>query len=148
MQIANILLAVAGERGHTVPKYEVTPSEVAVLRLLHGDDAVTDIEVLDDIKRSHRAERDRLAEIFGRKSAEGRHTAPAVDALFPGAAASLFERFEELDIPEEFYKAEIRMKPTAKAPKTKAKKPEVEVAPVEDDADDGGEEMSDNDMFK
>lgn len=151
MQIANILVAISGERGNTVPKYDVTPSEVAVLRLLHGDDAVTDIEITGEKKITHRAERDRLAEAYARKNADGRFIAPAVDALFPGAAAALFETFDELDIPEDFYKAKGRMTPPApKARKAekKAEAPAAPAAPAEEDDEDGGKPMPDNSMFQ
>lgn len=151
MQIANILLAIAGERGNTVPKYDVTPSEVAVYRLLHGDDAVTDIEITGDIKTTHKAERERLNEIFARKNDEGHFIAPAVSRLFPGAAASLFDNFDDLDIPEDFYKAKGRMTPSAAKPKKAEKTKEKAETPapvVEEDDADGGKEMADNEMFK
>jgi hypothetical protein len=155
MQIANILLAIAGERGNTVPKYDVTPSEVAVYRLLHGDDAVTDIEITGEKKTTHKIERERLNELFARKNEEGHFIAPAVSRLFPGAAASLFDNFEDLDIPEDFYKAKSRMTPVAAKPKKaeKAEKTEKKAEapapaePVEDD-EDGGKEMADNGLFK
>jgi hypothetical protein len=155
MQIANILLAIAGERGNTVPKYDVTPSEVAVLRLLHGDDAVTDIEITGEKKTTHKAERERLSEAFARKNENGHFVAPAVQQLFPGAAASLFDNFDDLDIPEDFYKAKSRMTPVAAKPKKaeKAEKTEKKAEapapaePVEDD-EDGGKEMADNGLFK
>ena len=150
MQIANILLAIAGERGNTVPKYDVTPSEVAVYRLLHGDDAVTDIEITGDIKTTHKAERERLNEIFARKNDEGHFIAPAVSRLFPGAAASLFDHFDDLDIPEDFYKAKGRMTPVAAKPrktKDKAEAP-APAEPVEEEDEDGGKEMADNGLFK
>ena len=40
MQTANVLLALGGKRGESVPKYGVTPAEVVVLQQLHGQDAV------------------------------------------------------------------------------------------------------------
>lgn len=147
MQIANILLAIAGERGNTVPKYDVTPAEVAVLRLLHGEDAVTDIEITGEKKTTHKAERERLNEIFARKNEQGHFFAPAVSQLFPGAAASLFDTFDELDIPEDFYKAKGRMTPKP-AKKTEKAKAEAPAPAVVDDDEDGGKEMADNEMFK
>jgi len=156
MQTANILLAIAGERGNTVPKYDVTPSEVAVLRLLHGDDAVTDIEITGEKKTTHKIERERLNEMFARKNEEGHFIAPAVSRLFPGAAASLFDNFEDLDIPEDFYKAKSRMTPSAapkpkkaeKAEKTEKKAEAPAPAETVEDDEDGGKEMADNGLFK
>lgn len=169
MEIANILLALAGDTGNTVPKHGVTAAEVAVLRVIHGDDAISDIEIIgeaeDDGKpRTHRAERARLSERYGRQN-EGRWASPAVDMLFPGAAARVFETFDELDLPEELFKAERPTRATrvakpaepAKAEKpAKGKKaakkdePEPE-APAEDaeaDEDDGIGDMPDKDLFK
>jgi hypothetical protein len=153
MEIATVMLAIAGDKGNTVMKTDVTPSEVAVLRYLHGEDAVNDIEVTGEIKRKHNEERERLAESYGRQIGE-RKVAVAVNALFPGAAARLFDTFSELDLPDDFYKAEARKVPTA--PKSKpARKAEPKGAPKAaaepedegEDEDDGGEEMPDNKMF-
>lgn len=129
MQTANILLALGGDSGNVVPKYGVTPAEVAVLRQIHGDESVTDIEPGEDIDRSNRAERARLAEAYGRR-VDGRFVAPAVDALFPGVASRVYEDFEELDLPELFFKAERRV--TSKSKRVKAE-PETETDEDEDE---------------
>lgn len=123
MQIANILLALGGDSGNVVPKYKVTPAEVAVLRLIHGDEAVTDIEPLsaDAIDedsgrpRTHRQEITRLSHVYGKVQPNGRRAAPAVAQLFPGAAARVFESFDELDLPDVFFKATGRVKPAPAA---------------------------------
>lgn len=111
MQTANIMLALGGNRDQVIPKFNVTPAEVAVLRQIHGDDAVTDIDPNGEIVRRNRDERQRLVETYGRRVDGNRHVAPAVDALFPGAAARVFEKFEELDLPDDFYKAATRVGP-------------------------------------
>lgn len=111
MQTANIMLALGGNRDQVIPKFNVTPAEVAVLRFIHGDDAVTDIEPNGEINRRNRDERQRLVETYGRRLDGNRHVAPAVDALFPGAAARVFEKFEETDLPDDFYKAATRVGP-------------------------------------
>lgn len=176
METANILLALAGDTGNTVPKHGVTAAEVAVLRVIHGDDAISEIEIIgeaeDDGKpRTHRAERARLSERYGRQN-EGRWASPAVDALFPGAAARVFETFDELDLPEEMFKAErptrasrvsrkaeepVVEKPAEKPAKGKkgAKAKAEEPAPeseatsdTEADEDDGIGDMPDKDLFK
>lgn len=95
MQVANITLALGGDHGQTIQKFNVTPSEVAVLRLLHGSDAVSDVVVVGDVTRTHRSERERLVIAYGR-GLEGEIRCPAVDALFPGLAARMFESFDEL----------------------------------------------------
>ncbi len=150
METATVLLAIAGDKGNTVMKTDVTPSEVAVLRFLHGDDAVSDVEVTGEVARKHNEERERLAETYGRQIGE-RKVAVAVNALFPGAAARMFDSFSELDLPDDFYKAEARKVPTA--PKAKPAKKEAPKAATpapepEPDVEDEGSEMPDNDLFK
>lgn len=104
MEKANILLALGGDAGNSVPKYDVTAAEVAVLRVIHGDDAVFDIEPTGTLKRTNREELARLTEIYGQRQPSGRNAAPAVAALFPGAAARVFEDFEELGLEESLFK--------------------------------------------
>lgn len=129
IEVANILLALGGDNGNTVPKYSVTVAEVAVLRVIHGNEAVTDVQPTGFVETTHRAEIGRLMERYGR-SVDGRFEAKAVTLLFPGAAARVFERFEELEMPEEFYKAETRVSMSAPQPVAAAPKPE---APLEVD---------------
>jgi hypothetical protein len=119
MQTANIMIFIGGgQSGNSVPKFGVTAAEIAVLRHIHGEDSVTDIEPAGDIQRSHREERARLVSTYGRQ-VDGSYQAPAVEALFPGAAARVFENLDELDVPAEFYKAETRATPQS-APKPNA----------------------------
>lgn len=103
MQTAHVLLSLGGDAGNQVMKYGVTAAEIAVLRGIHGDEAVTEVEPHVEIKRSHREERMRLLSIYG--GARGGENKPVVEGLFPGAAARVFENLHELDIPESFFKA-------------------------------------------
>lgn len=112
MDLANITLHLAGDAGNTIQKFGVTPAEVAVLCVLHGDDAVVDVDIVGEVTRTSRAERSRLLERYGR-SHEGRMIAPAVEELFPGAAARVFETFGELELSEDRYKATGRAAPKA-----------------------------------
>lgn len=131
MDIANVFVALGGDRGHTVPK-TVTPSEVAVLQVLHGNEAVFDIEPVGEVERSSRDERARLHELYGRTQ-NGKQ---AIEGLFPGAAARLFETFDELGMDEEFFKAETRVKPAPKSDAKSAKKgKKAEVTQDEPEAD-------------
>lgn len=102
MQIANVLVAIGGDMRNTVPKYDVTVSEVAVLREIHGNDAVKEIAITGDVRRTSRQEIGRLMERYGRTDG-GRFVAPAVSALFPGVAARVFEAFDELDLDESYF---------------------------------------------
>lgn len=109
MQTATVLLALGGDTGNTVSKYGVTPAEAAVLQMIHGSDAVFDIAPGEDVTRTNREELARLRFTYGKP--EGSNERSAVDVLFPGAAARVFESFDELDLDESFYKAEKRVKP-------------------------------------
>lgn len=129
MQTANIMLALGGDMGTTVPKYGVTASEIAVLMAIHGNSAVHEIEPTDDIKRSDRDEIRRLREIYGRariQTEEG--DIAAVNSLFPGAAAHAYQKLDELEIAPDFYKATSRAVPApakAEAPVEEMTKAEL-----------------------
>lgn len=156
MQRANCLVSLGGDHGNTVPKNLCTAAEIAVLREIHGDDAVNEIEPVDDIKRSNRDERGRLVAIYG--SAKYPDQKPIVETMFPGVAARVFETLGELDLDESFFKATGRLtaaapaadKPTGKvksagrgrAAKTEAApQPDTEAA---DEVDEGvGEDIND-----
>lgn len=153
MHTANILLSLGGDNGNVVPKYNITAAEIAVLRHIHGEEAVQDIEPAADINRTSRVERQRLVEAYGRRI-DGRFASPAVDALFPGAAARVFETLDELDLPDEFYKAERRVK-SRTAPKATeapvAEDPAGEPVPTGEEPDDGigdiNDEHADGNLF-
>lgn len=142
MELANAMLNIGSDGSAIVFKENLTPAEVAVLRVIHGDDAVTDIDILDDDAvnelgkpRTNRQEIARLNEIYGRNLPEGGRSAPAVDRLFPGAAARVFETFEELELDESLFKATERAveKPSKKAAEAKSVAPVAPVqAPVSD----------------
>lgn len=103
MQTANVLLGLEGRRDHTVPKYGVTPAEIAVLRFLHGEDAVYEVDIRPEtVMRTHRQEIERLRTAYSRRDGE-RQISPAVDALFPGIAAKVPQTFAELELPEELF---------------------------------------------
>lgn len=133
MKLANIMLAIGGGRDNTLPKYNVTAGEIAVLRAIHGEDAVFDVEPTskDALNenggpRTNRQELSRLKMIYG-KASDG-NGVPLVEGLYPGAAARVFEDFEELDLPDDYFKATGRVarvapvveEPEAAKPKTKA----------------------------
>lgn len=107
MQLATVMLALAGDRANTIQKFDVTPSEVAVLQRIHGTDAVFDIAVTGDDKRTNRQERERLTEAYGKMTVDGQYESPAVNSLFPGAAARLFETFDELELDESLLAAPV-----------------------------------------
>lgn len=132
MEIANVMLNLAEEGSTIIKKYGVTPAEVAVLRLIHGSDSINDVEILagdaktDGHKRTHREELARLLEVYGHATPEGGREALEVTALFPGAAARVFETFEELELDDSLYIASGR-----KTAKPVADEPEVEVVSID-----------------
>lgn len=137
MQTANCLVKLGGDPGNTVPMFGLTAAEIAVLQVIHGNDAVVDIKPTGTVETTHRAERQRLIEKYGRQQ-DGDWRAPAVDRLFPGAAARVFETFDELGIDEEFFAASGRV--SSAAPLFDANGP-VAAASEAVDEDDGIGEM-------
>lgn len=106
MQQASIMLNIGGDSRNQVPKHHVTPSEVAILRMIHGDDAVSEVAIYpDEVKRSSKVERERLHEIYAKGTPNGERRCLPLDQLFPGVAARLYQSFEEMELEEHFFKA-------------------------------------------
>ena len=145
MQTANIMLAIGGDRGNTVPKYAISVAEIALLRAIHGEDAVFDVEPLEapamdeGVAVSNRAELNRLRRVYDAKDADGNRI---VDQVYPGAAARVFETLDEIDLPEDYFKPTERTAPikaAAPAAKSRAKSKAVDVPAADaDDLGDGG----------
>jgi len=134
MQVASIMLNLGGDAGYQVTKYNVTPSEVHVLQMLHGTDAVNEIEITDDIPRSSKAERERLMQLYAQPQPDGSRRSPVIDGLFPGVAARLYEKFDEMELDEIHFKTQdqkaTERRASAKDPLDPDKKraaPKVEV---------------------
>lgn len=109
METANVLVALGGDKGNTVVKYGVTAAEIAVLRAIHGDDAISDVDPTGDVVASDREERDRLSDLYGRAlDHTGRQI---VGAVFPGVGARLTERLADLGLVPEQYKPTARAVP-------------------------------------
>lgn len=103
-EVADCLVAIAGDRGNTVPKRRVTAGEIAVLQVIHGNDAVLEVKPLGKIVRSQRTERERLKALYG--GARDNNGNSLLEKLYPGAAARIFERLEELVLVDEQFAAE------------------------------------------
>lgn len=149
MQTANILLAIGGDLGNTVPKYRVSAAEIALLRAIHGDEAVFDVEPLDlpavdeeGEVLSNRAELQRLKRVYQDAKIDGKQVA---EMLYPGAAARVFETLDELRLAEAHFKPVAHAKTIQEAPraKSKAKGKAAEPTPTADDGldEDGIGEM-------
>jgi hypothetical protein len=103
MQTANVLLALGGKRGESVPKYGVTPAEVVVLQHLHGQDAVYEIDILSEtVERTNRQEIERLRQFYSRREGD-RYISPAIDALFPGVGATVPKTFADLELIDDLF---------------------------------------------
>lgn len=109
MQICNCTVAIGGEAGMTVVKERVTVPELAILRVVHGEDAVRNIEVIADESVDSADERSRLASIY--KNPEN-----VVRDAF-GAAGALPKTLEDAGISDEFV---ISKTPAATKRKAKA----------------------------
>lgn len=131
MKLANIMLAIGGAgRDNTFPKYGVTAGEIAALRAIHGEDAVFDVEPTDADaqnedggKRTNRQELSRLKAIYGK--AQDGNGAKIIEQLFPGAAARVFEDFDELELPDDYFKATGRVKASPVAAEPPKPKPQT-----------------------
>lgn len=129
-QLANCEVKLAGSDGHTVPKYGVTPAEMAVLSHVHGFGSVFNVEptgAYEDVDPHELL--DRLLMLYPRP--EGVKS-PVLE-LFPGIGARLPETIAELRIPAEHLKAATRVSIVPDLPEL-PEVPEVETAvqePVE-----------------
>ena len=83
MQICNCTVAIGGEVGMTVLKERVTVPELAILRVIHGEDAVRNIEVIADEAIDSGEERSRLNAVYRSPENIVRDTFGAADR-FPG----------------------------------------------------------------
>ena len=114
MQLVNCVVALGGDQGMTVPKFGITVAEVAVLRAIHGPDAIIDVELAGETDISNRDERKRLLTNYLARDEDGKSIA---ENLFPGVGAKVPEFLEDLDLPEEVMKPVERASMTTPAPK-------------------------------
>lgn len=131
MQIANISLALGGDTGNVIQKYAVTAAEIAVLKAIHGDDAVSNVRPTGEVTISHRNERARLFDLYGR-AMDGTQRS-IVETLYPGAAARVFERLDELELDENAFAATGRASAetaAANMPQESREAPPATPAPV------------------
>ncbi len=120
MELANVLLALGGDRNNTVPKYRVTPAEIAVLTAIHGVDSVFDIEPLDETREtSFRDERERLAMQYPAKDEDNKLI---VLNVYPGVAPVLHTTIESLGLSESLFKPTEHAKPAVEKVAKKAVK--------------------------
>lgn len=102
-ETAHCHVALGGDTLNTVPKYNMTAGEIAVLQMIHGKDAINEIEPSGTVKRSNRVEKARLLVQYG-KAHDGRGGS-ILEKLYPGAAARIFQRLDELELSSTQFKA-------------------------------------------
>ena len=118
MELANVLLALGGDRNNTVPKYRVTPAEIAVLAAIHGNDSVFDITPLDEtLETSFKAERERLLQFYPAKNEDNKLI---VMEVYPGVAPILHTTIESLGLDESLFKPTEHAKPAVEKVAKKA----------------------------
>lgn len=141
MELANVLLAIGGDRATSIPKYNVTPAEIAVLCAIHGSDAVFDIAPTGEtVNRSFRDERDRLLRHYPATDEDRRSI---VLNVYPGTNPVLHTALADLGLDEMFFKAEERVRP---APVKRAKaKPAAKPAPIAENIDNDATSMFEDD---
>jgi hypothetical protein len=94
MQICKCTVAIGGDPGMTITKERVTVPELMILRAVHGDDAVRNIEVTGESDVSSPEERERLISIYVNPVGVVKDTV--------GAAGALPKTIDESGIPEDF----------------------------------------------
>lgn len=106
MELANCLIAIAGDRGNTVPKYSVTAAEIAVLRAVHGDQAVFDIvPVGKDDSINNGAEYARLRETYRARDEDGQ---PIILSVYPSPYTPLHRSLADLGLGDDAFAAKER----------------------------------------
>lgn len=118
MQTARVLVDLGGDSRNSVPKWGVTVAEIAVLGVIHGEDAVHDIVPDKYVDLKAKDELARLREKYGR-AVDGDGD-PLINQVYPGRNPRLHYKLEELELAEELYAPAERVKPSA-TPKVKSK---------------------------
>lgn len=65
MRLYSCKVRLSGSLYNEVPKFDVTAAEVHILRLLHGNDSIANLEETGKNKIGQAEERDRLIELYG-----------------------------------------------------------------------------------
>lgn len=71
MKLYSAVIHLAGEMKNQVRKNELTAAEIVLLRVIHGNDAVHEIEHVANVNRSDARERQRLAGIYSLNRQDG-----------------------------------------------------------------------------
>lgn len=116
MQLINVMLRLGGDVRNTVPKFGITVAEAQLLRAIHGDDALSDVEPLDaEVDITPRKEVERLAEVYTGRDPDGR---PIVLSAF---AAGTPSTIDDLGLDETAFAVAERVKPVKSTGKNRSK---------------------------
>lgn len=92
MQILSAKIAPGGNETLVVVRNDLTPADIHILRKMHGYNAVRDIKVVGQIKRSSAEERQRLMLTY---------KAEYITAVFPSVAYPLPQEYEDEGNPDD-----------------------------------------------
>ncbi len=130
MELANCLVALAGDRNNTVPKWGVTPAEVAVLIAIHGEDAVFDIAPTGgSVTRSVAEELERL--MFSYPARDEKQDL-ILTKVYAGQRPMIHKTFADLYLPADAYATTKRAAPVFVDPEPEPE--EAPAAPVAEEA--------------
>lgn len=124
MQVCNCSIAIGGEPGMSVVKNFVTIPEVMVLRAIHGEDSVRNIEIVANEDIDSNEERSRLLSIYTKPEGIVKDTL--------GATGPLPKTIDESGIGDEFVISRAVPKKSKKASATEEMAlPDVETQSAE-----------------
>jgi len=123
MEISTIELRLSGDMRNTVVKIGVTPAEILVLRAIHGQGSVFNVQPGDTDKRPHADELERLRSIYApRFQDEGKKD--IVGQMFPGIAPQLPVKLKDIQIADEDFHRDVTL-PARRSKAAKKAKPDV-----------------------
>lgn len=98
MQYASCFVQLSGDAGTLISKAPVTPPEIVLLRAIHGQHAVSGVELIKggaNDKKPHAEELQRLRDAYTARNDDGD---AIVDKVFPGHAPVLPTTFAEIGV--------------------------------------------------
>lgn len=124
MDYVNLQVAIGGDVGNTVPKFNVPVSEIPVLMAIHGPDSLFDFEPVEAPKDGEdladSEEMQRLRSLYGHVTdGDGENV---LRQVYPGAGARVVAKLDQLEIPEGAFKVLERVSAKPSAKKATAKK--------------------------
>jgi hypothetical protein len=123
MQTASCHVRLGGDVQNTVFKQEVTPAEILLLRGIHGQDAVVDIQFTGSDKRPHVEERDRLFRTYG--EAKTQKGEPIFMLIFPSPLTPMPVSFRDIGMDMDGNEVPEKPKRAPKAPEQPPAAPPV-----------------------